>query len=47
VTVDPAKPLAGLDHPAAHQRSAIRPSYQRLPLPACSRQTEIIDSIGI
>ena len=31
--------------PAAHQRSAICPSRQRLTLPACSRQTEIIDSM--
>ncbi len=31
--------------PAAHQRSAIWPSRQRLTLPACSRQTESIDSM--
>ena len=31
--------------PAAHQRSAICPSRQRLTLAACSRQTEIIDSM--
>ena len=29
--------------PAAHQRSAICPSRQRLTLVACSRQTEIIE----
>jgi hypothetical protein len=33
--------------PAAHQRSAIVPSCQRLTLPACSQQIEIIDSMVI
>ena len=33
--------------PAAHQRSAIRPSRQRLTLLACSRHTEIIDSMAL
>lgn len=33
--------------PAAHQRSAICPSRQRLTLLACSRQTEIIDSMAL
>src|SRR6476620_4677356 len=31
--------------PAAHQRSAICPSRERLTLSACSRHTEIIDSM--
>ena len=33
--------------PAAHQCSAIRPSRQRLTLLACSRHTEIIDSMAL
>ena len=45
VAVDAAELLAGSTIPAAHQRSAICPSRQRLTLLACSPQTEIIDSM--
>jgi hypothetical protein len=45
VAVDAAELLGGRNHPAAHQRSAIVPSCQRLTLPAWSRQIEIIDSM--
>jgi hypothetical protein len=37
--------LPASTRPAAHQRSAICLSRQRLTLPACSRHTEIIDSM--
>jgi hypothetical protein len=47
VAVDAAELLAGLAIPAAQQRIAIRPSRQRLTLLACSRHTEIIDSMAL
>jgi hypothetical protein len=45
VTVHTTKLLAGLGYPGRAPPSAICPSRQRLTLPACSRQTETIDSI--
>ena len=45
VTVHTTKLFAGLGHPGRAPPSAICPSRQRLTLPACSRQTETIDSI--
>ena len=45
VAVDATELLAGLDHARRAQRSAICPSCQRLTLPACSRQIEIIESM--
>ena len=47
VAVYTAELLAGLDHPAAHQRSAICPSRQRLTLAECSRQHQIISSMVV
>ena len=47
VAVDPAELLAASTIPAAHQRNAICPSRQRLTLTACSRHTEIIDSMAL
>ncbi len=47
MAVDAAELLAGLDHPAAHQRSAIVPSRQFLTLLACVRQMLIMLSTAL